>query len=191
MVTYASVTGHYPRDPEISDFGAGFMIASLTDLARLIKPRQENHRAGVCRGQDAKSLRFLSVCSLALLTWTLWVLTPPAWAHHSFASSFEGSRRITLSGVVSKVEWANPHMYFSLTVKTSDGRVANWICQAAGPNTLARLGWARDLIKVGDMVTVIAYPARGGSPVASAREVILSDGRKMLAGSEYDGGPQP
>jgi hypothetical protein len=125
-----------------------------------------------------------------LLTCALLLVAIPVWAHHSFAASFEGGRRITLSGVVSKVEWSNPHMYFSLTVKASDGKVANWICQAAGPNTLARLGWARDLIKVGDMVTVIAYPARGGSPVASAREVILMDGRKMLAGSEYDGGPQ-
>ena len=167
------------------------MIASLTDLARLINRRKENYSAGVCQGRDTKSRRFLSAASLTLLTWTLSVLTPPAWAHHSFAASFEGGRRITLSGVVSKVEWANPHMYFSLTVRTTDGRVANWICQAAGPNTLARLGWARDLIRVGDMVTVIAYPARGGSPVASAREVILGDGRKMLAGSEYDGGPQP
>jgi uncharacterized protein DUF6152 len=108
------------------------MIASLTDLARLIKPREENHRAGVCRGRDAKSLRFLSAASLAFLTWTLWVLTPLAWAHHSFSSSFEANRRITLSGVVSKVEWANPHMYFSLTVKTADGRVANWICPGRG-----------------------------------------------------------
>lgn len=145
----------------------------------------------MCGGGNAKRRRFLKAGSLALLAWTLWVPTSSAWAHHSFAASFEGGRRITLSGVVSRVEWANPHMYFSLTVRTPDGRVANWICQAAGPNTLARLGWARGLIKVGDMVTVIAYPARGGSPVASAREVILGDGRKMLAGSEYDGGPQP
>ncbi len=92
---------------------------------------------------------------------------------------------------MTKVEWSNPHTYFYLTVKTENGRTASWICEAAGPNTLARNGWAKDLIKVGDMVTVIAYPARGGSPVASAREVILNDGRKMLAGSEYDGGPRP
>ena len=159
-------------------------------MARLIKPGEEDHHAWVYGGR-AESIQFLSAGSVALLTWTLGVLALPAWAHHSFAASFEGGRKITLAGVVTKIEWTNPHTYFFLTIKTEHGKTANWICEAAGPNTLARHGWARDLVKVGDMVTIIAYPARGGSPVASAREVILNDGRKMLAGSEYDGGPQP
>jgi hypothetical protein len=122
---------------------------------------------------------------------TLWVCAARVWAHHSFAASFDGGHRITLAGVVNKIEWANPHMFFFLTVRTKDGKAVNWICEAAGPNMLTHHGWSRDLIKAGDLVTVIGYPARGDSPVASARVIILSDGRKMVAGSAYDGGPQP
>jgi hypothetical protein len=121
----------------------------------------------------------------------LLLLSLPAAAHHSFAASFDSGRKITLAGTVTRVEWANPHMYFLLSVRGTDGRAVSWICEAAGLNTLSRHGWSRDLIKTGDKVQVIGYPARGGTPVASAREVILGDGRKMPGGSPYDGGPQP
>lgn len=146
-------------------------------------------------GREPKSspstgMRRMRAHSFIILAGILTAVPGGLSAHHSFAASFEGSRKITLAGVVTKVEWENPHTYFYLSVKTEQGKVANWICQAAGPNTLARHGWARDLIRVGDMVTVIGYPARGGSPVASAREVILNDGRKMFAGSAYDGAPE-
>ena len=61
----------------------------------------------------------------------------------------------------------------------------------AGLNALGRRGWTRDLLKVGDTVKVIACPARGGAPVASAREVVLNGGRKMVGSPSYDGGPVP
>jgi hypothetical protein len=112
----------------------------------------------------------------------------PCLAHHSFAAEFDLSRKITLSGVVTKVEWTNPHTYFYVDVPDG-GRVTNWALETAGPNTLTRQGWRRDTLKVGDRVTVTAYRARDASHVASAREVMVGNGRRVFTGSAADGGP--
>jgi hypothetical protein len=115
----------------------------------------------------------------------------PAVAHHSFAAEFDGKKCILFEGVVTQVEWTNPHAFFFLNIKQSDGRVLNWAFETAGPNMLSHLGWKRDSIKVGDHIKVEAYPAWDGARIASARTVVLADGRKVQAGSASDGGPQP
>ncbi len=113
----------------------------------------------------------------------------PTYAHHSVSAEFDLSKRITLQGRVTKIEWMNPHVYVYVDVK-ADGKTANWACETAGPNTLARQGWSRMSLKIGDRVTVVGYRARDGAFVASAREVVLADGRKVFVGSPYDGGPK-
>lgn len=115
----------------------------------------------------------------------------PLWAHHSFAAEFDGTRRLSFQGVVTKVEWTNPHTYFYVDVKGDNGSVANWIFETAGPNLLGRLGWKRNSLRVGDRVTVVGYPAWDGAKIASARSVVLADGRTVFAGSNVDGGPKP
>jgi len=123
-------------------------------------------------------------CRLAILApGGLWLLTTaPIFGHHSVSAEFDVNRQISYAGVVTRVEWTNPHIYFYVDVKDARQKVTNWAFEGAGPNTLARLGWLRDSLKVGDRVTVVAYPARDGVAVASAREVRLSDGRRVLAG---------
>jgi hypothetical protein len=116
---------------------------------------------------------------------------PPAIAHHSFAAEFDGKKTVLYEGIVTRIDWINPHTYFFLNVRGSDGRTVNWAFETAGPNMLSHLGWKRDSLKIGDRVKVEAYPAWGGARVASARTVVLADGRKVLAGSAADGGPRP
>ena len=115
----------------------------------------------------------------------------PVRAHHSFAAEFDGARRVSFQGVVTKVDWSNHHSYFYLDTKDHSGRLENWIFETAGPNLLERLGWKRDSLKIGDRVTVVAYPALGGARIASARSVVLANGRTVSAGSTVDGGPHP
>ncbi|HVV45100.1 MAG TPA: DUF6152 family protein [Bryobacteraceae bacterium] len=113
----------------------------------------------------------------------------PLSAHHSFSAEFDGSKRIELKGVVTKLEWANPHTFFYIDVKDGKGGVVNWACETNGPNGLIRAGWKRNSLKVGDMVTVDGYRAKDGSNMMDARLVTLPDGRKVFAGNSDDGGP--
>jgi hypothetical protein len=96
---------------------------------------------------------------------------------------------MTVTGVVTKVEWMNPHTHFYIDVKDESGKVLNWDVETGSPNALSRRGWTRNSLKVGDNVTVDAFRAKDGSTLASARNVKLSDGRKIFAGSADDGSP--
>jgi hypothetical protein len=106
----------------------------------------------------------------------------PALAHHSFAAEYDANRKVELAGVVTKVEWMNPHARFYLDVKDASGKVINWELELRSPNVLRVEGWSRSSMKPGDRVTVEGYPARDGSRLASAQGVRFADGRKVFSG---------
>jgi len=111
-------------------------------------------------------------------------------AHHSFSAEYDGTKELTFTGTVTKVEWLNPHTRFYVDVKDDSGKVTNWEFELASPNQLARRGWTRNSLQIGDMVTVAGYAAKDGFHLANARTVSLADGRKVFVGSAGDGGPE-
>ena len=105
-------------------------------------------------------------------------------AHHSFDAEFDRTKSVALTGVVTKVEWTNPHAWFYLDVKDESGKVTNWGFELGSPNSLMRSGWNRNSMKNGDVITVEASRAKDGSNNANARVVTLANtGQRLFAGS--------
>ena len=106
------------------------------------------------------------------------------YGHHSFAAEFDANKPVKLTGVVTKVEWQNPHVWFYIDVKDSSGKVVNWGVEMGSPNGLMRSGWERTAMKTGDVVTVEGSRAKDDSNNANARAVTLaSTGKRLFAAS--------
>ena len=105
-------------------------------------------------------------------------------AHHSFAAEFDANNPITFKGVVTKIEWMNPHAYFYVDVTEADGKIVNWGLEMGSPNGLMRQGWTRNTMKIGDVVTVEGSRAKDKSHIGNARAVVLaSTGQRLFAAS--------
>jgi hypothetical protein len=132
----------------------------------------------------AKFAVFASVVGMLLATGS-------AIAHHSFAAEFDANRALTLKGVVTKIEWQNPHTYFYLDVSGADGKVVNWGMEMGSPNGLMRQGWTRNTLKIGDSVTVEGSQAKDGMNVGNARVVVLdATGQRLFAATSQTQTPQ-
>jgi len=136
----------------------------------------------------------------------------PLAAHHSFSAEFDASKEIRATGVVTKLDWQNPHGWIHLTVTeicertaargpdaveqewacrspAGDEKGADWAFELGSPNGLMRQGWTRNSLKQGDVITVLGSRARDGSTNSNARSVTTADGKRLFAGSSQDASP--
>lgn len=123
------------------------------------------------------SFRIVGFAAAALLLATVTLV-----AHHSNAAQFDSTKRVTLKGEVTKVEWTNPHAYIYVSVKDPAGKVANWSLEGFPPATLLRTGWSQKDLKQGDVISFEGATARDGSSIMLAREITLASGQKKYWG---------
>jgi hypothetical protein len=122
-------------------------------------------------------MRFVLSIAVAGVIWL--AAGSPALAHHSGAAEFDSTKKIDLTGVVTKVEWTNPHAHFYMDVKDPSGNVANWNLELASPNVLIRNGWKRNSVKPGDTVSVTGSRAKDSPYYGSASVITFPDGHKL------------
>lgn len=117
-------------------------------------------------------------------------LCVPLAAHHSFSAEYDSKKPVSLKGIVTKVEWMNPHVYFYIDVTDESGNIANWALEMGPPNGLERSGWTRNTMKVGDEVIVEGTMAKDGSKQANARSVTMASTGKKLGAASSERPPQ-
>lgn len=115
------------------------------------------------------------------------ISTTSVQAHHSFAAEFDANKTIQMTGIVTKVEWTNPHVWIYFNVKGDDGKMANWGVELGPPHLLQRRGWRRDTLKIGTSIDVDGFLARNGSSRVNARTVTVS-GTGGAPGQTLDAG---
>ncbi len=130
-----------------------------------------------------RTFRGVLVGSFALLLTAI-----PGVAHHTIAAEFDTRETVTLTGVFTKIDWINPHIYFYLDAKDDSGNVTRWAMESYPTGFFHRAGITRDLFKVGDTVTVVLYrPKDGTKNLGYLKEMVLPSGRKI----EFDNGRPP
>ncbi len=128
-----------------------------------------------------------SAIGLLAAGFCLLAVAMPVMAHHSFAAEYDAKKPVSLKGVVTKIDWMNPHVYFYIDVEDEAGKVTNWALEMGPPNGLQRAGWTRNTMKIGDEVVVEGSLAKDGAKQANARSVVMASTGKKLGGASSEG----
>jgi hypothetical protein len=114
----------------------------------------------------------------------------PALAHHPFSAEFDAQAPLTLSGIITEVDWGNPHVYVHVDAKDPSGQTRKWTLELASPTMLTRRGWTKDSLKIGEVITTRGYRAKSEPFATAARMIELPGGKQMSAADDGDGGPK-
>ncbi len=110
-----------------------------------------------------------------------------AQAHHSFRSQYDADQPLTVTGVVTKIEWMNPHVYFYIDVTDeASGKIENWGFEMGPPHMLQQRGWKRNTMRIGDVLEVHGTRARDGSLTANARRVVMTSTGEVLGAASSE-----
>ena len=116
----------------------------------------------------------------------LLLLASTLQAHHSTTAMYDAGKPGTMRGVVSEVQWLNPHAHFTLEITDAGGSAVRWDVELSSPNALVNEGWKKSDLRPGDRVTVEVWAAKNGDRLANARTVLLPDGRTLSGNSMWD-----
>jgi hypothetical protein len=112
----------------------------------------------------------------------------PVGAHHSFRSQYDADKPVTLTGIVTKIDWMNPHVYFYVDVTNEEtGEIENWGFEMGPPHMLQQRGWKRNTMQIGDELEVDGTRARDGSLTANARRVTMTKTGEVLGAASSEG----
>jgi hypothetical protein len=126
--------------------------------------------------------------SVGIAVLGLLLAAAPAPAHHAFAAEFNADKPIALRGVVTVMEWVNPHSWIHVDVKGEDGTVVNWMIEGGSPNALLRLGFTKNALLPGMEIVIDGYQAKDGANRGVGRFLTFADGRKLfLSETQTDG----
>ena len=130
----------------------------------------------------------ITMLRMLVTSFALFVVIDSAGAHHSFRAQYDADQPVTLTGVVTKIEWMNPHVYFYIDVTDEEtGTVENWGFEMGPPHMLQRRGWKRNSMEIGDILEVHGTRARDGSLTANARRVTLAATGEVLGAASSEG----
>ena len=102
-----------------------------------------------------------------------------AFAHHGFVSWFDMSKSTTVKGTVTSFDWTNPHAYIYFDVKDEKGNVEKWSAELGALGMLARAGWSRNTLKLGDEITAVGNRAKDGKPVMHLDKIVFANGQEL------------
>ena len=118
---------------------------------------------------------------------TIVVMAASASAHHSVSGQYDSSKPLTLTGVISKVDWINPHIYLHLDVKDKDGAVTSWTLSTLPTAMMRRAGLTRETLqgKPGEIVTITAIAARDETKrLGWISKITYADGHHVQLGRD-------